>query len=85
MNKRQIEQFVKERNEALYSLDRDKILAFVRKYNGEEFAQQMENADELVFWGSVYKGIANITNAPKAMHNKAIAWLKEHGFSPVIK
>ena len=46
-----IERFVKERNEALFSLDRKKIEAYLIKYGETEFA----DTSDLLFWAGVYK------------------------------
>lgn len=51
-----VQRFVKERNDALFSLDRKKIEAYMIKY-GETGLTGMP--DEL-FWASVYKAICNI-------------------------
>jgi hypothetical protein len=72
------EAFVKERNEALFSLDRKKIEAYMIKYGETEIAQ----TPDVVFWASVYKAICGIKDAPEAIVNKATAWLHEHGMSP---
>ena len=47
-----IESFVKERNEALFSLDRRKIEAYLVKYGEGETAK----APDMLFWASVYNG-----------------------------
>ena len=47
------ERFVKERNDALFSLDRRKIEAYMLKY-GEP---AMSDLPDEVFWASVYKAI----------------------------
>ena len=73
-----LEAFVKERNEALFSLDRKKIEAYMIKYGETEITQTTDN----VFWASVYKAICGIKDAPEAVVKKAIAWLHEHGMSP---
>ena len=44
-----LEAFVKERNEALFSLDRKKIEAYMIKYGETEIAQ----TPDVVFWASV--------------------------------
>ena len=72
------EAFVKERNEALFSLDRKKIEAYMIKYGETEIAQ----TPDVVFWASVYKAICGIKDAPEAIVNKVTAWLHEHGMSP---
>ena len=66
-----LEAFVKERNEALFSLDRKKIEAYMIKYGETEIAQ----TPDVVFWASVYKAICGIKDAPEAIVNKATAWL----------
>lgn len=73
-----LEAFVKERNEALFSLDRKKIEAYMIKYGETEIAQ----TPDVVFWASVYKAICGIKDAPEAIVSKAKAWLHEHGMSP---
>lgn len=45
-----LEAFVKERNEALFNLDRKKIEAYMIKYGETEIAQ----TPDVVFWASVY-------------------------------
>ena len=72
-----LEAFVKERNEALFSLDRKKIEAYMIKYGETEIAQ----TPDVVFWASVYKAICGIKDAPETIVSKAKAWLHEHGIS----
>ena len=72
-----VESFVKERNDALFSLDRRKIEAYLRKYGEDELAQ----TPELLFWASVYKAICGIKGAPKDVLQKAYSWLSMNGFS----
>lgn len=64
-----LEAFVKERNEALFSLDRKKIEAYMIKYGETEITQTPDN----VFWASVYKAICGIKDAPEAIVSKAKA------------
>lgn len=72
-----IENFVKERNEALFSLDRRKIEAYLVKYGEGETAK----APDLLFWASVYKAICGIKGAPMDVLEKAHTWLSRNGFS----
>ena len=72
------EEFVKERNEALFSLDRKKIEAYMKKYCVPE------PHSERIFWAMVYKAIWNIVDVPPEVKVKAKAWLKEHGFKEDI-
>ena len=73
-----LSEFVKERNEALFSLDRDRIVEHSKKYGLEP------PKDELVFWAGVYKCICQITSAPEALLNQAKCWLHDHGMSEKI-
>ena len=72
-----LESFVKERNDALFSLDRRKIEAYLVKYGEEELTQ----TPDLLFWASVYKAICGIKGAPKEILEKAYTWLSINGFS----
>ena len=69
-----IKKFVKERNEAIFSLEKEKIVAYCKKYD----VPIPEN--EQVFWAGVYKSILAIENSPEHLRQKAIEWLDEHGF-----
>ena len=77
-------QFVKKRNEALFSLDRNKILKFYRKIYGKQKAKEFADADETVFWASVYKSIYHITSSPAVLKRYAETWLTIHGFSTEV-
>lgn len=74
-----IEKFVRERNEALFSLDEKKIKDYAKKY-GLSLPEH-----PIVFWGAVYKSIYNITNSPQELKQKAKDWLDEHNMSTDIK
>lgn len=76
--KARIASFVKERNEVLFSLDRDRIEA----YFGNQGVELPE--DDIVFWAGVYKSICNITDAPAELVQKAQDWLHAHGMSERI-
>ena len=76
-----IEEFVKQRNEALFSLDKDKILKFYKLEYGEAEAKKFAKVDEKVFWAAVYKAICNIINAPEDLKAKAEKWLTENGYA----
>lgn len=73
-----VEQFVKERNEALFSLDRKAIEKHFRKCG----LGVPEN--ETLFWATVFKCICNITNATDELVITAKKWLLLHGMSPRI-
>ena len=74
-----LKRFVEERNEALVSLDRQKIEKYARKYGID-----MPENDE-VFWLAVHKSIANITTLPEDVKQRSVMWLLEHGSTPVIR
>lgn len=65
MDTEKIKSYVKDRDEAFFSLDKDKIIAFCKKYN----APIPEN--DLVFWAGIYKSILVITTAPQDLKEKA--------------
>lgn len=71
-----LESFVKERNDALFSLDRKKIEAYLVKYGESEAVV----APDMLFWASVYKAICGIKEAPKDVKKEAIIWLSDNGF-----
>ena len=69
------ESLVKERNDALFSLDRKKIEAYCAKHGDTETA---ELPDDL-FWHCVYRAIWAIKNAPEEKVHMARTWLAAHG------
>lgn len=78
MDEGKIAAFVKDRNEALFSFDKAKIIAYSNKY-GVHFPE-----NETVFWAGVCKAICNITNAPEDVRKRAFDWLREHNFSEEV-
>ena len=66
--------FIRERNEALLSLDATKIRAMMRKWNGTEMP-----ADPLIFWGAVHKAITGCLAFPIEFRRKSKVWLDHHG------
>ncbi len=72
-----LEEFVKERNEALFSLDRNKIEAYMKKHGQPE----VEEVPDDLFWASVYKAICGISNAPDELVSKALMWLHKNGYT----
>lgn len=73
-----VKEFVKERNEALFSFDREKITSCLSKYG-----QPVPDNDD-VFWGSVAKAVMSITNAPEDARQKAKNILDKLGWSYTI-
>lgn len=70
-----IEQYVKERDEALLSLDKEKIIAFYKRYN-VPYAKK-----DKVFWATVYKCIFHINASTAQQKLNAECWLIENGFT----
>ena len=70
--------FIKERDEALLSLDKEKITKFLRKYG----TPVPEN--ETVFWAGVHKAIFHLDSANPGQKLKSMIWLVNHGFNPDI-
>lgn len=73
-----IKQFIKERDEALLSLDKEKITKFAKKH-GVPIPK-----DETAFWAGVHKAIWNLNSANAEQKLNSMMWLTNHGFSPDI-
>ena len=73
-----IKKYVRERDEAFISLDKEKILAFCKRYK----INLPEN--ETVFWAGVHKVIIHINSATFEQKQKSYEWLAEHGFRASI-
>jgi hypothetical protein len=69
-----IEEFKKARNEALLSLNEDKIRMMVLGFNGAEMPINQE-----IFWGSVHKAITRATDLPLEFRKKSKAYLDSKG------
>lgn len=74
-----IQKFVKERDNALLSMDKEKIMAYMRKYK-----VKFQPDNETVFWAGVHKAIIGINSATKEQKDRSAAWLIEHGFYPGV-
>lgn len=76
-------EFIKDRNEAFISMDKEKIIAYCKKY---EITMPEEEND---FWAGVHKVICNLfllEDSPISIeqYNKSYEWLATHGYSPLI-
>lgn len=69
------EQFIKDRNDALLSLDKDKILAYCAKYG-----VSMPSDDE-TFWCGIHKAITGNVGLPYDFKKQSKQWLSERGYS----
>ena len=73
-----IKDFVKDRDEAIKSLDATKILDFNRKYNIPLPDSQLD------FWGGVHKARLQIHDLSDEERQKSVDWLVENGFRLAI-
>jgi len=69
--------FIAERNQAFFSLDKNKIMEYSKKH----CADLEEDVDEEVFWIGVHKSITAITSAPEHIRERSIKWLTDRGYS----
>lgn len=67
-----------ERRAALISMDRDKILAYVRKWHNDPELIALMESDEAVFWAGVHKARVACVDLPKYERDKSRRWLKQH-------
>lgn len=70
-----IKQFNKDRNEALLSMNKEKIIAYLAKY-GQQF-----HSDDNIFWAGVHKARTAIPSLPFAERMVSKRWLDERGLS----
>ena len=78
--------FVKERNEALLSLDENKIDDYMKKYNPNVKKPQ----DKKIYWAGIHKAICNLFLVPSngislEQYEISYKWLGENGFRPEIQ
>lgn len=69
---------LKERDEALLSLDKDKIIKYSIKHG------VTLPSNDIVFWAGVHKGILSLNSATDEQKSNSLKWLIENGFSPSI-
>lgn len=74
----EIEQFKADRKEALSSLDKVKILAYLDKYDSPACASLTVAKDE-IFWKAVHMAITGAKDLPIEFRRKSKAWLEERG------
>lgn len=77
------ENFIKDRNEAFTSMDKDKIVAYCKKY------EISIPEDETEFWAGVHKAVCNLfllEDSPISIeqYNKSYEWLILNGYTPSI-
>ena len=77
-----IKQYVKDLGEAVRDLDLAKFKAHWQKY--QHILPPMPS-NELVLEVTMYKTAVNRTDMPTETHDKAEAWLTEHGYSTELR
>lgn len=72
-----LEQFKKDRNHALLSLDGPTIIAYFEKYNG--------TAPEVnaIFWMGIHKARTACRELPMEARSLSKRWLMDRGFQPM--
>lgn len=74
----ELEQFKADRKEALSSLDKAKILAYLDKYDSDAHAPLTTAKDE-IFWKAVHMAITGAKDLPIEFRRKSKAWLTDVG------
>ena len=69
------QQWLDDRRDALLSMDKDKIIKNIKKYNPEEY----EEVEDEVFWMGVHMMRTASTNLPEEERWKSIRWLADCG------
>ncbi|MDR1772567.1 MAG: hypothetical protein LBS02_18340 [Hungatella sp.] len=72
-------QFKKERDGALFSLDKQKILKYCKKY-GVPLP-----SNDIAFRAGAHKSIYHLQSATFEQKEKSKQWLFDNGFSPEIR
>ena len=85
MAKFDLKDFLRERDEALYSFDKEKIDTYIEKYHvhlPRAIEETVEiSAERAIYWGSVCKAILALTDAPDSAKGPAKAILDLLGWS----
>ena len=76
------QEYIKDRNEAFSSMNKDKILNYCKKYNIKV------PEDEEIFWIGVHKTICNLFLSTDCItleqFNNSYDWLQKRGYTPSI-
>ena len=85
MAKFDLKDFLRERDEALYSFDKEKIDTYIERYHihlPRAIERTVEiSADRAIYWGSVCKSILTLKDAPDSAKGPAKAILDLLGWS----
>lgn len=75
---KRMKEFTDERDAALLSLDKDKIVAHMKKWK-IPFPD-----DDLVFWIAIHKARVALLTLPSEAVDFSLQWLKERNYAPEI-
>lgn len=70
-----IKEFIKQRDEALLSLNKEKIIALSESSGPYEVPD-----DENVFWAGVHKARLGVVTFSEEVKEESRSWLNKHGF-----
>lgn len=70
-------EFVKDRDEALLSLDKEKIMAYARKWGVNELLIPRQ---EEIFWIAIHKARTAAKSLPMEARSESKRWLQARGF-----
>lgn len=74
-------EFLKDRDEALLSMDKDKIIKYLKKYG--ENTDFSEN--ERLFWTTIHTARVNLFSLPAEEREKSRIWLIENKHRKVME
>lgn len=69
------QQFLKDRREALLSMDKEKLLAYAKKYEVKSIP-----SDDEIFWIGIHKARTACVDLPMEERSKSKQWLTNLGF-----
>ena len=78
MNDRAFAQMIRERDEALLSMDAARIRAYFRKYNNTPMPSDPE-----IFWIAVHKARTALRSLPMEARSESKRWLIAHNAEPL--
>lgn len=74
------EEFKKDRNEALLSMDKNKIIAYLNKYQDMKTYATDYPENDKIFWCGVHKARTGCTDLPMSERMISKDWLSERGY-----
>lgn len=75
-DEKMVADFVRERNEALITLDVDKVIAFHNKWNPDSQLNISRENSEI----GMHKAITAVSNLPREIRMNSKRWLSERGY-----